>query len=215
MYGVDEDGEFNPFDGEPDDDELDGLAEAELACFNCGAIITVRRRPYLFCSERCAEETGTVRYARGAIRDGRILDPDVAEAVRIRIGMVLGGGYPKQARVLSAKVRAAVMERDGGLCQVCGGEATQIDHNNDDADLVARNINDPENLQAICDTCHRAKTLSTFKPIGPEHEAKAAELQARIDAPAPLRECDDDLTWKTAWRKHGAERSALVKSLAR
>lgn len=106
------------------------------------------------------------------------------------------------------------MARDEHRCQVCGGEATQIDHINDDVELVARDINDPENLQAICDPCHRAKTLSTFRPIGREDKAKAAALHARIDAPAPLRECDDEITWKTTWRKHGAERAARVKSLA-
>lgn len=210
MYGLDENGEHTPFDGELDDDPV---AVAGLTCFNCEAQIVERGYPYLFCSEFCAEEAGTVRYARGAVRDGRILDPFVAEAIKIRVGLILGGGYSKRDRELSPEVRATIMERDGGRCRVCGGEATQIDHINEDLELVARDINDPENLQAICDQCHRAKTLSNFTPIRPEHEGKAAEITARIESPTPLRECDDDVIWKTAWRKHGAERSALVKSL--
>jgi 5-methylcytosine-specific restriction endonuclease McrA len=209
MYGRwDEDGEFNPFDGEPDDDPV---AEARLLCCNCDSRLRERRYPYLFCSERCAEEAHTVRYVRGTIRDGRINDPEVAEAVRIRIGMVLGGGYAKSARELSPELRRSIVERDGGVCQVCGEPGDQIDHINEDASLVAIDINDPRNLQLICDSCHRAKTLSTFKPLEDEERPHADALRARIDASVPLRECDDDQQWKTLYKTRAAERSALVK----
>jgi hypothetical protein len=54
MYGRwDENGEFIPFDGEPDDDPV---AEAGVVCCNCDSRLRGRRYPYLFCSERCAEE---------------------------------------------------------------------------------------------------------------------------------------------------------------
>jgi len=135
--------------------------------------------------------------------------------VTIKIGLVLGGGYPKQSRKLSRAIREVIMEREGGRCKVCGGQATQIDHINEDIELALRDINDPENLQAICDPCHRTKTLSNFRPIAPEQWAKAKEIAARIDSPTPLRESDNDLTWKNVWRMHAAERSALLKSLAK
>ena len=65
-------------------------------------------------------------------------------------------GYGKQWRA----TRAVIMRRDLGLCQVCKKKgmitkATEVDHilhkaaGGDDSDA---------NLQAICHTCHRAKT---------------------------------------------------------
>jgi HNH endonuclease len=146
-------------------------------------------------------------------RDGRILDPEVAEAVKIRIGMVLGGGYPKAARRLSDDERAVIFSRDQHRCRVCGEPATQIDHINDDPEFVATDINHPDNLQAICDRCHRAKTLALFRPAGPEEREKGLLLRERIDAVEPLRACDDEQGWQHMWRKLGSERSALVKAM--
>lgn len=212
MYGQwSEDGEFNPFDGEPDDDPL---SAAELPCVNCGAMVVARGYPYLYCSERCGEEASAVRYARRVYRDGRILDPLVAEAVKTQIGLVLGGGYSESERRLSQQQRAAAMERDRSRCRVCGAPASEIDHINEDLALVARDINNPDNLQALCGACHREKTRSGFRPIGPEHREHADELNARIDALEPLRECDDEQNWDRLRKQHSAERSALVKSLA-
>jgi hypothetical protein len=216
MYGGgDENGEFNPFDDEPDDELLREKRsyppnDIDLACFNCGGLLVELRNPYIYCSERCSREAESVRYARAVSRDGRILDPLVAEAVQIQLGLVVGGGYSERERALSKEQRAAIFERDGGRCRVCGTEATQIDHINEGADLVARNINDPQNLQAICDDCHRAKTLANFRPIDPEHREKADELKQRIDAEVPTRLSDDEQNWKTDWRRHAAERRALA-----
>ena len=190
------------------------MAEPELTCFNCDSLLVELRWPYLFCSELCKEEAKTVRYVRAVNRDGRSARPDVAEAVRIKIGMVLGGGYAASERTLSKDERQAIFDRDGGLCSVCGGEGTQIDHINLDAALVVRSINDPENLQTLCEKCHRKKTLSTFRPIGPEHAEKAHQLDERIDSSSALRVCDDEINWKTQWRKLASERTKLVRSMA-
>ena len=62
----------------------------------------------------------TVRYERAVRRDGRIRDPEVAEAVFIRRAILNGGGYPEAERSLPKKIREAVLERDGGLCRKCG-----------------------------------------------------------------------------------------------
>jgi hypothetical protein len=217
MYGRwDESGEFNPFDGEPEepmrDERLDVANDIGLTCFNCGGLLAELRYPYIYCSELCAQEADLVRYARAVTADGRILRPDVAEAVGIRMGMVLAGGYPARERTLSATQRGAILERDGGRCRLCGAVATQIDHINDDAVLVARDINDAANLQAVCDECHRAKTLASFVPAGPEEQAKADELRCRIGADAPTRPSDDERRWKIQWRQHASERKALVKA---
>lgn len=217
MYGRwDENGEFNPFDGDPEEPIREERCYPPnaigLTCFNCGGLLGELRYPYIYCSELCAQEADLVRYARAVTSDGRILRPDVAEAVQIRIGMVLAGGYPTRERTLSASQRAAIFERDGGRCRICGGIAMQIDHINDDPVLVAREINDSANLQAVCDDCHRAKTLALFVPAGPDQQAKAAELRRRIDAQAPTRPSDDERTWKIQWRRHASERRALIKT---
>ena len=58
------------------------------------------------------------------------------------------------------KLRQQVMERDGYLCQVCKQqgrltEATAVDHIKNKA---SGGTDDLDNLQAICQVCHRAKT---------------------------------------------------------
>lgn len=60
------------------------------------------------------------------------------------------------------RARRAVLARDAGLCQVCAKAgrvtlATEVDHIKPKA---KGGTDDPENLQAICKTCHEAKTLS-------------------------------------------------------
>jgi 5-methylcytosine-specific restriction endonuclease McrA len=181
-----------------------------LLCLNCDRPLDGSRKPLLFCSERCAEEAHTIRYVRRVVADGRILDPEVAEAVKIRVGMVLGGGYAKSERKLSVELREMIFARDGA-CQICGGEATQIHHVNEDHERIARDINDPANLQAICDPCHRRTTLSTFRVLRPEEEAGAARLRERIESLHPLRQCDDDQNWASSWRAVARKRAALIE----
>jgi 5-methylcytosine-specific restriction protein A len=72
------------------------------------------------------------------------------------------------------KTRTRILKRDSYLCQPCLAKgrptaATQVDHIN------ARSkggTEDDENLQAICDDCHEAKTL-----------AEAAEAAGRKSKP--------------------------------
>ena len=57
-----------------------------------------------------------------------------------------------------AKVRARVLERDGGLC-ACGAAATEVDH------VIPRSVApqlalEPDNCVAICRPCHQAKTAA-------------------------------------------------------
>jgi len=67
-------------------------------------------------------------------------------------------GYGHSWRVL----RAAILERDGHLCQPCrrAGRltvASEVDH------ITPRSMGgteSPENLQAICKTCHSRKTAA-------------------------------------------------------
>ena len=175
-----------------------------LICFNCDG--PVEQAKDLFCSELCQQTAKTVRYARAVYADGRIERPDVAEALKIRIGIVVGGGYPEKARRLTVGQRQAIFDRDGGVCQECGAQATEIDHI---GPPIAGGINHPDNLQALCKECHR-KTLSRFRPIETDEELhRAREIYLRVHAPEPIRICDA-ADWKDRWRTLRKERVALA-----
>lgn len=67
------------------------------------------------------------------------------------------------------KLRARVLRRDGGLCQIKGPQCTyvarEVDHRLSKAAARAKGwtdaqIDDESNLQSACITCHKAKTLS-------------------------------------------------------
>jgi 5-methylcytosine-specific restriction endonuclease McrA len=184
--------------------------ELPFDCVNCGAELAELVRPYLFCSPLCQEEAHTVRYARRVVRDSRIKDPLVKEAVDIRIAFVLGGGYARAERELSAAQRQAIFERDAWKCRICGtAEATQIDHI---AGPTNGDINHPDNLQAVCDPCHRAKTRESFVSItSAEQQQKAEEIRFRIRAPEPFRVSDDEIHWPTAWRALASNRKNAVQ----
>ncbi len=150
-----------------------------------------------------------MRYARAATRDGRAVQPDVWEAIQIKLGFALAGGYPEKERRLFREEREAIFERDGWRCRLCGGPATQIDHLGSVPDGEA---NHPDNLQAICEPCHRSKTLASFKPVtDPEQQAKADELWERVQADQPLRICDDEKTWESRWKQLLCERRATAQ----
>ena len=54
------------------------------------------------------------------------------------------------------RIRAEVLRRDRWLCQVCRlADATEVDHV---APKALGGTDEPGNLQAICNRCHRAKT---------------------------------------------------------
>ncbi len=56
-----------------------------------------------------------------------------------------------------ARWRKMVMQRDGYTCRKCGEPATEADHIINRA--VAPDLAlDPDNGQALCKSCHRAKT---------------------------------------------------------
>jgi 5-methylcytosine-specific restriction endonuclease McrA len=173
-------------------------------CFNCDAEVPARS---LFCSELCRQTAKVVRYGRAVHADGRIKRADVEEALKIKVASVLGGGYPADERRLSAEQRQAVFDRDEGKCQVCGGPATEIDHIDP---MVGGDMNRPGNLQALCNECHRRKTIAGHHPIETEDEfLRATELLSRIRSPEPLRDCDDP-DWSSRWRALRKERLKAV-----
>ena len=81
-------------------------------CANCSSAI---QEATVYCSQVCAQSAEWVRYSRRCRVDGRDERADVIEALRIRLALVLGGGYDKITRKLPDSVRKAITERDQGL----------------------------------------------------------------------------------------------------
>lgn len=66
--------------------------------------------------------------------------------------------------------RAAVLERDGYACLVCGSEEDlEVDHIEPLAQVLAAGdlalAFDPDNLQTLCRPCHTAKGLETTTTV--------------------------------------------------
>ena len=152
--------------------------------------------------------------------------PDVQDAIRIKMAMVLGGGYPETARALSDDLRATVYERAEWLCENCGAvlRCTQRRSENGrlertffrlsdaepaepDLDAVATvqhchgSSNDLADRKAFCKRCNNADAENKVLPL-PADSPQATirrEVIARWEASTPLRLCDD-VNWKTQWR---------------
>lgn len=181
------------------------MANASLfmpdCCANCDAKLEMENQA-LFCGEFCRQVADFVRYSRGVFRDSaRANDPEVIEAIRVRMAILIGGGYPTGARHLSTEQRATIIDRDGGKCLECGAPANEIDH-------IAGSSADPSNLQLLCHECHMTKTKSSFVPASEMQKAWAKNLwDTRICPDAPLRLSDDTERWGKEWRALKRERS--------
>ncbi len=176
-------------------------------CLNCDSTLSEdRRSPYLFCSTKCRQTSGYIRYYRRALADGRIDHEDVREALLIRGAFILAGGYPEAARRIPSTLRAQVVKRFGGLCAKCGRPGGEIDH-------IRGSSNDLENLQLLCRPCHVEKTKHSLIPIEdlpPDAKAVAIQemerIEVRIYALNPLRICDDEANWPSRYKQVAAER---------
>jgi 5-methylcytosine-specific restriction endonuclease McrA len=173
-------------------------------CQNCDKQLEIEaaKAGKLYCSEKCNQIAGTVRYGRKALKDGRWHSPDVQEAIRMRIAHILSGGYPEKARRVPPEMRAFVFARDKQTCVLCGAPADTIDHINGSA-------NTPDNLRALCRTCNMARVQ--FVPASPEHAAEAKAIIERILAKEPDRICDDHEIWDKIWREIAAENREWAK----
>ncbi len=193
-------------------------------CQNCGNVLDTptRQAGKLFCSEKCQQTASVVRYGRSAKRDGRITLTDVQEAIRMKISQIISGGYPEQSRRLSPEQREFIFQRDGRVCTCteqhtlsaeqhfngvvhegrCTAEATTIDH-------ISGSSSDPSNLRAMCKPCNMARFYDHAKPAGPEQQAEANAIRARINAELPTRIADDDQQWATVWRDMSRKQKAM------
>ena len=192
----------------------DNAISIDFECVNCGQDFIVSKHATLYCSQRCRQDAKLVRYVRACLKDGRIEDPLVLGAIRTRFAFAYSekGYYDEKARQIPPEVREAVVGRAGGLCEQCGAAGTEVDHINGDS-------NDLDNLQLLCDDCHSEKTEANMVPITPDHErykeiiARENELRSRIDAPTPLRLCDDESNWKSIFQELVREQWQLLRRI--
>lgn len=155
-------------------------------CANCGDPLT-HWLPRLFCDDWCRETAEAARYARGSTRDGRAEDdPKVLNSIWIRFAHLLSGGYQSLGRDVTPAVRTAVIARDGGICVRCGEPANQLDH-------IDGSDNSAENLQLLCDDCHRAKTQESLHPASHDESLLLKMVRlVRIWPEQAVLLCDDE-----------------------
>jgi hypothetical protein len=96
-------------------------------------------------------------------------------------------------------IRARVMQRDAGLCQVCGKAATQVHHQRYRRDnLLGLSL---AHLIAICGDCHRIVEFSEQKRKRAPSEAEKATVKL-------ARECGGGLSATPGKRPTKAQRKA-------
>jgi 5-methylcytosine-specific restriction endonuclease McrA len=163
-------------------------------CANCDGTMDRYAHPSLFCGEYCRGYAKDIRYFRARSRDGKMADPDVAEALTIRMAFIVSGGYHAKARTVSPAPRAEVLAYGEGLCRSCHREpATEVDH-------ICGDDGARENLQGLCDPCHNQKTASSLTPVGPAELLLRDAFLARVTSARAARASDDDQVWKGVWR---------------
>jgi 5-methylcytosine-specific restriction endonuclease McrA len=192
----------------------DSTISIDFECVNCDQVFVVSRHATLYCSQRCRQDSKLVRYVRACLKDGRVEDPLVRGAIRTRFAFAYSekGYYDEKARQVPPDIREKVIERASGLCEQCGAVGTEIDHINGDSYEL-------DNLQLLCHDCHSEKTEANMVPLTPDHEryeeitARETELRSRIDAPTPLRPCDDESSWKGIFQELIREQWRLLKRI--
>lgn len=176
-------------------------------CANCMSPLP-QRVDGLFCTEFCQGTAKLVRYWRGVNADGRVHQPDIQDALRVRIAHWLAGGYPERERSLPPAVREQVKERDQGLCRGCGEPGQEIDH-------IDGNSSQLSNLQLLCKPCHDSKTELRMVMASPEDQQKINTLERdRVIPDEPTLLCDSHL-WNAEWRQlKSRRRTRLLGELA-
>jgi 5-methylcytosine-specific restriction endonuclease McrA len=192
---------------------INELISTDFPCVSCNQIF-ISTKAKLFCSPPCQQDAKLVRYTRACIRNGRINDPEVWEAINLRFAIALGekGYYDENARKLSLEIRNKIIGRDNGCCRKCGKFGNEIDHINGDSD-------DLDNLQLLCHDCHLLKTKSRLTILTPEHprykeiKEKSKSLWLRINAESPQRICDDSENWNELQKQMMSEQWKLLKKI--
>ena len=80
-----------------------------------------------------------------------------------------------------SKVRREVLERDGWRCRTCGRYGNEVDHIVPLAREPGRNPYDDDNLQALCQPCHKQKTAAeNGRELSPDEAAWRHYLEAAV-----------------------------------
>jgi len=167
---------------------LSTLPSDPWKCPNCGLPVVNAKSPY--CGECCKSQAAFIRQYRAGRDTG--FDEERQVAMGQSLWQILGGGYPLRRSMVPERVIQKVIARDGGLCGVCQGPATTIDH-------IRTACNRPINLRAVCETCCRDRPF--LDPVVMRrHEFRVLldQIATRVQSPEPLRVCDDQPTWD--WR---------------
>lgn len=181
-------------------------------CANCLQPLP-QQMEKLFCCELCRQTAKVIRYWRSVVRDGRIENPEVRDALHTKVAHLLGGGYNESARRLSPAVRKQVWERDQGRCRQCHQPGEEIDHIDGDSAALT-------NLQVLCKVCHHRKTQERMVPASVDQQCMIETLyQERVVPDEPILLCDDQHQWRKVeprlrtdrrWRVRGASVGAHV-----
>ncbi len=179
-----------------------------MLCPNCGERFHPPNLRGMYCSLRCKDEAKYVRYHRRVLVEYPDGPPeDVAIAVRMKRVYALGNGYDATARRLSPETRAAVIERDRGMCVMCGQPGEEIDHiDGPSSDLM--------NLRFLCKECHRFVTEEHIKPIVDEDtkdRTKALYIRVHV-AEDPVFPSDRD-DWDDIRKAWKAEHTLFERTL--
>ncbi len=173
-------------------------------CADCQAPLPPEVKD-LFCSQLCLQRARDMRYWRSTLRDGRLEQPDVQEALNTKLAFLVAGGYAATARRLPLAARKEIVDRDGGRCVQCGNPGEEIDHIDGDSA-------DPTNLQLLCKDCHSAKTQASMVPASAESIAMVEALQRdRVKPDQPALLCDDEQNWELIWRLLTRERALRLE----
>jgi hypothetical protein len=121
----------------------------------------------------------------------------VLEALAVKLAPVLRRDFPDRERRVPADLRRRVLQRDGGICQVCGdtfaSQVERIDPSRPDGlELL------DASLRGVCDPCHR-RHLTGMSSATPRAVQTDDEIMRRIRSPEPLRPCDDHVVWGRHW----------------
>jgi 5-methylcytosine-specific restriction endonuclease McrA len=147
----------------------------------------------------CKDEAKYVRYVRACKSDGRIKQIDIQLAIQMKKAHILGGGYREKDRRVSGSLRDKLIKKYHGRCVICGKPANEADH-------INGNRNSAKNLQLLCWECHMLKSTNDLKPIDSNNlshikmRKKSHELDLRVNAKSPKRECDNEKSWNRVYK---------------
>ena len=157
-------------------------------CANCARGVSSSTRQRIYCSDLCSQVADWIRYFQRTRAAGRSLDPDISEALRVKLAHIAAGGYDERGRSLAADVRSAIIRRDNGVCRECGRPGSEVDH-------IAGSSSDLSNLQLLCHECHMEKTRESMVQAAPDLVATVHDPIRRRALETPSRQPCDSTDW--------------------